>query len=212
MSIPHKVRPGDSLWFLSHQYLGSGGLWQKIEAHHNQEVAKASAGSRLRHIGDPNLIFVGETIMIPRLPWQNANAGNGRRLNANRMAQGMDLKVSYKIEGKDNQYRQELPNCIIEAKLSGNISIENLMQNRHEHNYELAMGRNSAEIKHSMSQFHEQAFKDLTQSVSLDFISGAVKLQAPIMYKAGIGPYTVEVQAENPLTYKGTFKPAPISA
>lgn len=149
--------------------------------------------------------------MIPGKSKQSPH-GNGRRLNANRSAQGLDLKVVYKIDGPENQYRQILPTCTIEARLSGTIAIENMSQNRHEHNYELAMGRNNGEFKHSMSQFSDHAFKDLTQGVSLDFKSGAVNLQAPIMYKAGLGPYTVAVQAENPLTLKGTFKPGLINA
>ena len=149
--------------------------------------------------------------MIPQRPKQ-PKAGTGLRQNANRIATGVDLKMVYELKGPESQYRQTLPNCTIEAKLSGTIAIENTMHNRYEHNLELSLKNSGIEAKPNLRAFGDQAFRDLTQEVSIGYNDGRVTVQAPIMYKAGLAPYTIQVQAENPTTLKGTLKLDTISA
>jgi nucleoid-associated protein YgaU len=50
---------------LAHRYLGSGTRYQEIVNEHNKEAARFGQHSRLLRIEDPNLIFVGQTIMCP---------------------------------------------------------------------------------------------------------------------------------------------------
>jgi hypothetical protein len=61
MPIRQCIQKGDSLWSLAGRYLGSGARYPQITAFHNQEAARYG----LRHIDNEDLIFVGETILIP---------------------------------------------------------------------------------------------------------------------------------------------------
>jgi hypothetical protein len=127
-------------------------------------------------------------------------------------ATGLDLKVVYKIEDGQSQYKQVLPHCTIEAKLSGSIAIENLTHGRYRHNLELALSKDAPAVKQKLGQFSDHAFRDLTKGVELGFQDGHVTLKAPIMAQAGMGPYTIKVVAENPMKLKGSLKPETISA
>lgn len=138
--------------------------------------------------------------------------GTGRRQEANRITTGVDVKVVYDLNGPQNQYRQDLPDYTIEAKLSGTIAIENLGIDRYEHNLELSLKKDGPEAKPELGKFSDHAFRDLTQDVSLKYSGGRVTIEAPITYKAGLGPLTIAVQAESPTTFKGSIKPNPISA
>lgn len=169
--------------------------------HHNQQAALPGRPNRLLPIENPNLIYVGQIIMVPpRTP--QSMPGTGLRRDADQIAQGVDTRVVYKLEGPENQYRRVLPNCIIEARLTGTIAIENVMHDRYEHNLELSLDKHGIETKHNLGRFSDHAFRDLTRGVALDFDSGRVTIQAPIMYKAGLGPFTIEVQAESTIHHE----------
>ena len=74
-----KVIEGYSLWRLGHRYLGSGTRWPLILDFHNAEVARFGSHSPLMPIEDKNLIYVGQTIMVPARGKQ-IPAGTGERL------------------------------------------------------------------------------------------------------------------------------------
>jgi len=66
MAIRHTVQTGDSLWSLAHRYLGSGTRYPEIVNEHNREAAACFGPHyRLLPIKNPNLIYVGQTIMVP---------------------------------------------------------------------------------------------------------------------------------------------------
>ena len=89
-----------------------------------------------------------------------------------------------------------------------------MTHNRYRYNLELNQSKNDGELKMKLSQFNDHAFRSITQDISLDFdsLNGKVSINAPIAYRAGLGAYTVEVKAENPMTFKGTIKPDTIIA
>jgi hypothetical protein len=212
--IRHVVRRGDSLWGLAGQYLGNGARWPEIHKFHD-EFALGGKHPHLLPIKDPNLIFVGQEIFIPLRslkPYTLSAAPAGPKVQVTQPATGLDLKVVYKIEEGQSQYKQVLPHCTLEAKLSGTIAIENMTHGRYRHNLELALSKDAPAVKHKLGQFSDHAFRDLTKGVELGFQDGIVTIKAPIMYRAGLGPYTVVVVAENATKLKGSLKPEIIRA
>jgi len=212
--IRHVVRRGDSLWGLAGQYLGSGARWPEIDKFHN-EFALGGRHPQLLPIKDPNLIFVGQTIFIPPRSQKPYTLSQGKpwpKVEVTKPATGLDLKVVYKIDDSQSQYKQVLPHCTLEAKLSGTIAIENMTHGRYRHNLELALSKDAPAVKQKLGQFSDHAFRDLTKGVELGFKDGRVTIKAPLMYRAGIGPYTVKVESESPMKLKGSLKPETISA
>lgn len=202
------LKPDGRLW--EHFFQRISQKWPFIRDHHNQQAALQRHHIRLVTIENPDLIYIGQTIMIPT-GQRPSTPGTGQRHEANQAAKGVDLKMEYKIEGPETQYRVETPGYTIDAKLSGTITMANMMHDRYEHNFELSLGRNDAELKHKLGQYTDHVFRDLTQGVSMDYADGKVTIQAPIMYKAGLGPYTIELAAESPTVWKGTLRPEPFS-
>ncbi len=212
--IRHVVRRGDSLWGLAGQYLGSGARWPEIHKFHD-EFALGGKYPNLLPIKNPNLIFVGQTIFIPPRSSKPYTLSQGKpwpKVEVTKPATGLDLKVVYKIEDGQSQYKQVLPHCTLEAKLSGTIAIENMTHGRYRHNLELALSKDAPAVKQKLGQFSDHAFRDLTKGVELGYQSGEVTIKAPIMYQAGLGPYSVKVVAEGPMKFKGSLKPKTISA
>jgi hypothetical protein len=59
------VRKGDSLWKIAERRLGSGTQWPRIWKYNNRpEVVRATG----RNIPNPDLIYVGQTLIIPQVP------------------------------------------------------------------------------------------------------------------------------------------------
>jgi len=212
--IRHIVRRGDSLWGLAGQYLGSGARWPEIHKFHD-EFALGGRHPQLLPIKDPNLIFVGQTIFIPPRSSKPSTLSQGMpwpKVEVTKPATGLDLKVVYKIEDGQSQYKQVLPHCTLEAKLGGTIAIENMTHGRYRSNLELALSKDAPAVKQKLGQFSDHAFRDLTKGVELGFKNGRVTIKAPIMYHAGIGPYTIKVESESPMKLKGSIKPETIRA
>ncbi len=106
--IRHVVRRGDSLWGLAGRYLGSGARWPEIDQFHN-EFALGGRHPQLLPIKDPNLIFVGQTIFIPPRSLKPHTLSQGKpwpKVEVTKPATGLDLKVVYKIEDGQSQYKQ----------------------------------------------------------------------------------------------------------
>src|SRR4051794_14141015 len=59
------VRKGDSLWRIAERKLGSGTQWTRIWKYNNRaEVSRATG----RKIPNPDLIYIGQVILIPTVP------------------------------------------------------------------------------------------------------------------------------------------------
>jgi len=67
MQQRHVVQEGDTLWDLADQYLGSNLEWSRIYRHNNRPSVVRITG---KNIADPDLIYPGQTLLIPTLPGQ----------------------------------------------------------------------------------------------------------------------------------------------
>jgi hypothetical protein len=206
----HTLRRGDSLWGLAHRYLDSGTKWRAIYDRHNEEAAKPGRDKRLIPIEDPNLIYVGQYIMIPG-DRRYVPPGTGDRFEANQPAKAVDLKISYTI-GRDTLpmvYVQKGLDHTITSEVSGTVGIELKSPDRFRHNLELFMCKNPAEAKYKLEEIYDPALGVLLAKPELDFDSATnkVRIKAPIAAKAGLGPYTFEIQLESPLHLSGSLKP-----
>jgi hypothetical protein len=59
------VRKGDSLWKIAESRLGSGTQWTRIWKYNNRSEVVRITG---RKIPNPDLIYIGQTLLIPQLP------------------------------------------------------------------------------------------------------------------------------------------------
>jgi hypothetical protein len=212
MAIRLTVRRGDSLWSLACRYLGSGERYPQIYDFHNQEAARCG----LRPIEKPNLIFVGQTILIPPRP-KVPKPGSGTKAEGGNWPIPLNLKVTYTI-GRDTPpiiYAASYGDYSIKTEMSGEIAIENKTPGhlKYVHNYELAMSKDSIQAKQKLRDTTDPALVALTAKPEMmfDLESGQVKIKAPITANANLGPYTVRVDAVTPIHYSGTLKPQTIS-
>jgi hypothetical protein len=210
MAIRLTVRRGDSLWGLACRYLGSGERYRQIFDFHNQEAARYG----LRPIERPDLIFVGQTILIPPRPkWPKS--GNGTKTEGGQWPIPLSLKVTYAI-GRDTPpiiYEASYGDYTIKTEMSGEIGIENKTPGHSKYvlNYELAMSKDPAQVKQKLRNAYDPAFVALTANPEMVFESGTVKIKAPIAANANLGSYAVKVSAETPMHYSGTIKPQTVS-
>lgn len=197
--IRHQVIEGDSLWRLSHRYLGSGTRWPLIFDYHNTEAARFGAHSRLMPIEDANLIYVGQTIMVP-VRTKQMPSGTGKKTDGDKVAVPLNLKVEYTI-GKDTPpmvYSLSTPDFSIKIEMSGKITIEVFGSERYNHNLELALGKNPVEIKSKLRQVYDPAICALTAEPEISYESGLIKIKAPIAAEQDAGPYMIRVEAAAP--------------
>jgi hypothetical protein len=215
MGIRHMVRRGDSLWRLAGIYLGNGARYQIIVDYHNQEAARFGRHGGLLPIDDPNLIYVGQTVMVPsreKFPQQ----GTGKRHEAATTATGLGLKLEYNLEDGKNPIKYKplvTRDYTITSQMTGKITIENMTHNGFRHNFEIAMAADKNQLS-SKLEFGDKALAELTKSVEpqFDMATGKLTLKASIAAHANIGPYTFDAEADAPNHFKATYKPQPISA
>jgi hypothetical protein len=211
MSICHTVQRGDSLWGLACRYLGIGAKWPSILDYHNREAARPGRHKLLLPIKDPNLIYVSQHIMIPCNQW-NVPPGTGTKREASRVATPVDVKVTYAI-GRDTPpvaYVHKGKNFTVTSEMRGEIALELRSADRFRHNLELLMSQCPVEAKHLLQQNYDPAFFALTAKPAVEFESGKVRIEAALAAEAGLGPYTVALQAESPQHLFGELRPTKV--
>jgi hypothetical protein len=123
MGIRYTVRRGDSLWSLAGRYLSDFTRYQDICDYHNEHAQKHRrvAGMPLIVIKDPNLIYVGQILMIPGRGERPAAAGpKGTKAEAGTLATPIDAKVEFTI-ARPNLV-EALPPALQKTPLAGTNS------------------------------------------------------------------------------------------
>lgn len=67
------VERGDSLWKIAAKTLGGGKQWPRIWRYNNRPAVVRVTG---RSIPNPDLIYVGQLLLIPRLPTERMTSGD----------------------------------------------------------------------------------------------------------------------------------------
>jgi hypothetical protein len=208
--IRHQVIEGDSLWRLSHRYLGSGTRWSLIFDYHNTEAARFGAHSRLMPIEDANLIYVSQTIMVP-VRTKQMPSGTGKKTDGDKVAVPLNLKVEYTI-GKDTPpivYTLSAPDFTIKTEITGKITVEVLGSERCNHNFELALGKDPIQIKSRLRLVYDPAICALTAEPEISYESGLIKIKAPIAAEYNPGTYMIRVEAVAPNHLSGFLSVQP---
>ncbi len=196
-------------------YLGSGTRYPDIVDHHNKQAAIFGRQGRLLPINDPNLIYVGQTIMIP-LRSKDPSPGPGKKLEASTIATELSFKVDYNFEDGTNPIKYKpyvTRDYTILTEMTGKITIENLTVGSGRQSFEISTALDKNEMT-SKIQFNDRALTQLTESVEpqFDMATRQLKLKASIAAHANIGPYEFNVEFDAPNHLTATYKPKPISA
>jgi hypothetical protein len=208
MAIRKRVRRGDSLWRLAQRHLGSGTRYPQILDFHNKEAGK----NGLRRIDQANLIFVGETILLPPRP-KILKQGDGTKVEGDQSAIPANLTVTFVI-GRDTPpivYKAFSGDYTIMTEMSGGIDVEIASPDRYRHSLELMMSKNTLQARQKLHDAYDPAIFALTAKPEMVFESGKVKIEAPIATEAKLGPYTLEVNAATPTQLSGSLKPPTIN-
>ncbi len=208
MPLYHLVKKGDSLWSLAYQYLGSGTRWPDIFNEHNKEAAKQHQQRPLIPIVNENLIYVGQTIVLPARKI-NLQPGTGVKVEGGKSAIPLDLKVTYSIGHDTPQIKYVRPylDFTVKTELSGKISIETMSDNMRQHGFELLISKDPIQAKQKLYKTYDPALSALTAKPEMVFESGIVKIKAPLATEANLGPFTVKVQKDSPIHWAGFIKP-----
>jgi hypothetical protein len=161
-------------------------------------------------IVDANLIYVGQTIVLPPRK-KNPPPGTGVKAAGGKSALPLDLKVTYSI-GHDTPpivYVYPSFDFTIKTELSGKISIETISDNMSQHGFELLLSKDPMQAKQKLYKAYDPALSALTAKPELVFESatGTVKIKAPIATEANLGSFTIKVQKDSPLHWAGFIKP-----
>lgn len=214
MPVNYVIRRGDSLYALAARYLGNPNRWNEIYSYHNEQVKqRGPANKALVAIKDPNVIYVGQVLVIPGRGQQPkmkianpVGVGIGIQKTA---AIPIDLKVEYQI-GRDTppiSYVEVNNEYEILIEMTGKISIEIVSIDRYQHNYDLLMCGNSQQAKAKLSEKYNPVVSALLAKPKMVFEKGTLTVYSPIAANANIAPFEIKVGNAAPNCQSGILGP-----
>jgi hypothetical protein len=206
MGVQHIVRRGDSLWNLSGHYLGDSRRYEDIRSYHNHYVRLNGSRPEFFAIENPDLIYVGQILMIPRrgervVPGTPKAPAPARRQTA--PATALEVGVQYILNPNfTSEHCQGIkhvdmgPQYTLTTELSGCITLENLSPSRNSSDLELVLSEKNHTLDYKLRQGNDQAFMELVGSIQMSFdpLSNEVTVLPTLAAKVGRGPITFEVK------------------
>jgi hypothetical protein len=209
MGFPHTVRRGDSLWSLAGRYLGNYNRWPAIHDYHNLTVRKNGGGYRkLKAIANPDLIYVGQIVMVPGRG-EHVPAGVNPTRKASPTATAIPLNV--KVEYMDISMRYlpyVTPAFTMTAEISGRIAQQNLSPTRHRDNWELDLSAEHGTLSQTLrTQGHDEAFLELVGGMEMayDPAGRMATIRPSLALQTGMGPYTFRLEMVGPNHFSQTL-------
>jgi hypothetical protein len=209
MGFPHTVRRGDSLWNLAGRYLGNYHRWPAIHDYHNLTVRKNGGGHRkLKTISNPDLIYVGQIVMVPGRG-EHVPAGPNPTRKASPTATAIPLNVKVEYMDISMQYLPYVtPAFTMTAEISGRIAQQNLSPTRHRDNWELALSAEQGTLSQTLrTQGHDEAFLEMVGGMEMayDPAGRLATIRPSLALQAGLGPYTLRLEQVGPNHFSHTL-------
>lgn len=118
----YTVKEGDSLWTLAEKYLDDPNRWREIWHYNNQQYSSPEIRTRLkpsRYIENPDLIFVGQDLLIPTSGNERQTVPPGPSDSGKTPAKKEIPMIPYKFELTKKVFETMLP-----GGLRSNITIK----------------------------------------------------------------------------------------
>ena len=236
MGLPVTVQRGDSLWSLAGRYLGRYERYPEIFEYHNKYVGSSGLGRRgLIPIENPDLIFVGQTVMIPYRGTKTATPPSRVKPAPTRQPIPLEGRYDFTLDPKtsDNpRYKRNYEEShtvshgskttvttgtvTIESELSGKITLESLSIGQSQLAFDLAVSKDGFEVSQKLRKSGAtQAFTELTAEMELgDFVEGPpprIYVRPKLSAVAGAGPVRVALDPIGPLKFSGSVTPEPVT-
>jgi hypothetical protein len=124
----------------------------------------------------------------------------------------LDLKAEQRPGAPIRYGPYTTPDYTMTGELSGKIALENMNPDRHRGNWQLAISENENVLSRKLKDQYEQAFLELTADMGMKFdpATGVATVRPRIAAKAGLGPYSVKVEADSPTHFTSTIDLKPI--
>jgi hypothetical protein len=111
-STPYIVKRGDTLWDLAGRYLNDSTRWPEIWHFNNQQYSSPDIRTKLKpshHIDNPDLIFVGQKILIPTGDSRRQTIKPNPGEKGNTPAKNKARLIPYKYKLERNLFESYLP-------------------------------------------------------------------------------------------------------
>jgi len=176
MGVQHVVRRGDSLWNLAGRYLDDHRRYDDIRTYHNQYVRQNGSRREFFAIDNPDLIYVGQILMIPGRGERVGGATSDPAPRQTTPATPLEVEVDYILKPDyTTEHCQGIkhvgmgPNYTMTTELSGCITLQNLSPDRHRSNLELVLSEKNNTLDYKLRQGNDQAFMELVGNTEMSF-------------------------------------------
>lgn len=195
--LTYKVAKGDNLWKIAKTTLGSGSQWPRLWRYNNRKEVISATGKGIK---DPDLIYIGQVLIIPRAPGSKLKSEGkeetppqglidarehpsssdniptpkeGVLAGLLKTASGL-VSLAYEL---DIEYERDLGFAIVKLKVTGNIAVVS------DHKIPYTYVINKGEMQSKVESDIQHAFGKLTSETSAMYnpLTREVKLTSSLI-------------------------------